>query len=204
MRPRLRLSARQSFQRANGATLAGTLLLPTSEGSAPALVLLAGSGPTDRDGNQPPAMMTNLLKQIAQGLADQGIATLRFDKRGMYANGAHLPKDPSQYGEFFAWENFVGDAASAVRFLRQQREIDKDRIGILGHSEGGLLALEAAHMLKSEGHPPAALILISTPGRSMEAIITDQLKALLNHQGATAQQRDFFLGENACASRKRS
>lgn len=185
------------FQGAEGATLVGTFQLPTSGAAAPALVLLAGSGPTDRDGNQPPAIKTDLLKQIAQGLADQGIATLRFDKRGMYANSADLPKDPSQYGEFFTWENFVADAASAVRFLRQQPEIDKDRVGILGHSEGGLLALEAARLLKSEAHAPAVLILISTPGRSMEAVITDQLKALLARQGASGEQTDFFLGENA-------
>ena len=186
---------------AEGAALAGTLQLPVREGKGPALVLLAGSGPTDRNGNQPSAMMTDLLKQIAEKLADQGIATLRFDKRGMYANKAELPKDKAKYGDFFSWENFVGDAASAVRFLRDQPEFDPNRVGILGHSEGGLLALEAARVLKAEHQPPAVLILLSTPGRAIDAVITDQLKRALTQQGAPQQQTDYFLAENARVTR---
>lgn len=187
---------RVSFPGADGATLAGTLQLPAGDGAGPALVLVAGSGPTDRDGNQPPAMVTDLLKQIAGGLADQGIATLRYDKRGMYANKAELPKEIAKYGDFFSWENFVGDAAAACRFLREQPRIDPKRVGILGHSEGGMLALEAARVLKAEGHAPAVLILVSTPGRTMDAVIADQLKALLARQQATPAQTDFFLSEN--------
>jgi uncharacterized protein len=186
-----------SFPGADGVNLAGTLQIPAGDGPWPALVLLAGSGPTDRNGNQPPALVTNLLKQIAQGLADKGIVSLRFDKRGMYASAAALPKDTAKYGDFFSWENFVGDAAAACRFLRQQPRVDPNRVGILGHSEGGQLAMEAARLLKSEGHPPAVLILISTPGRPAGAILTDQLKNILVSQGATPQQTDYFLGENA-------
>jgi uncharacterized protein len=185
------------FQGTGGASLAGTLQLPAGDGPWPALVLLAGSGPTDRNGNQPPALITDLLKQIAQGLADHAIATLRFDKRGMYANAAGLPKDIARYDDFFAWQNFVGDAAAACRFLRQQPEIDPSRVGILGHSEGGLLALDAARVLKSDGHPPAVLILISTPGRPIDVGLTEQLKNLLALQDATPQQTNYYLGENA-------
>lgn len=190
-----------TFPGADGVILAGTLQLPAGEGARAALVLLAGSGPTDRNGNQPPALVTDLLKQIAQGLADQGIVSLRFDKRGMYASAAALPKDSAKYGDFFTWENFVGDDAAAGRFLREQPEVDPNRVGILGHSEGGLLALEAARVLSAEGHPPAGLILISTPGRPMDAIITEQLKNLLARQDATGQQTDYFLGENARITR---
>src|SRR5258708_3636948 len=91
-----------TFPGADGATLAGTLQLPAGEKAGPALVLLAGSGPTDRDGNQPPALVTDLLKQVAVGLAEKGIASLRYDKRGMYANKADLPKDLAKYGDFFS------------------------------------------------------------------------------------------------------
>ena len=140
-----------TFQGTDGAELAGTLQLPARDGNMPAIVLLAGSGPTDRDGNQPPAIHTDLLKQIAQRLAEKGIASLRFDKRGMYANAAQLPKDRSQYGDFFSWENFVGDAVAACRFLQQQPRVDPDHVGILGHSEGGLLALQAASVLVRAG-----------------------------------------------------
>jgi hypothetical protein len=186
-----------SFQGAGGATLAGTLQLPAEGGKKPALVLLAGSGSTDRNGNQPPTFIIDLLKQLAENLAGQGFATLRFDKRGMYANAAELPKNPAEYGDFFTWENFVGDAASAVRFLRQQPQIDPQRVGILGHSEGGLLALEAARALDSENHPPAVLILISTPGRTVDVVLAEQLKHLLAQQGATPKQTEYFLNENA-------
>jgi len=187
-----------SFKGADGTSLAGTLLLPPQAATAkvPALVLLAGSGPTDRNGNQPPLLTTDLLKQIAQGLANNGIATLRFDKRGMYANAAELPKDRSQYGDFFSWENFVGDSAAAYRFLRDQPEIDPARTGILGHSEGGLLALAASKILDSEAHPPAVLILLSTPGRPVDALITEQIQNLLKQQGASPEQTAFFLTAN--------
>jgi uncharacterized protein len=190
-----------TFPGAAGATLAGTLELPPGTATAPALVLLAGSGPTNRDGNQPPTFMTDLLKQIAQGLADQGIATLRYDKRGMYANSAELPRDPAKYGDFFTWENFVGDAVAAVQFLRQQPRIDPKRVGILGHSEGGELALQAAQLLNSQGDAPAVLILISTPGRPMDQVITDQLKRLLTIQQATPDQTDYFLSQNSRITR---
>src|ERR1700733_8388575 len=192
------VSERQvTFKGANGASLRGTFQFPagTSNAKVPALLLLAGSGPTDRDGNQPPVMMTNLLKQIAQALANKGIASLRFDKRGMYANAADIPKQLSQYGEFFAWENFVGDAAAAYRFLREQPEVDPLRVGILGHSEGGILALVSAGALRAEA-PPAVLILVGTPGRPMESVIVDQLQSLLKRQGATPEQIDFFLTAN--------
>jgi dienelactone hydrolase len=190
-----------TFQGAGGTQLAGTLQLPSGDATVPALVLLAGSGPTDRDGNQPPAMLTDLLKQIAAALAEHGIASLRFDKRGMYANSAQSPRDKSRYGDFFSWENFVGDSAASCRFLRQQPRIDTNRVGILGHSEGGLLALQAARVLGGEGHPPAVLILIGTPGRTLDAVIIDQLKGLLARQGATPQQTDYFLSENARITR---
>jgi dienelactone hydrolase len=193
-----KVSERQvTFKGQNGTSLTGTFQFPseTSNSKAPALVLLAGSGPTDRDGNQPPTLITDLLKQIALALANRGVASLRFDKRGMYANAGELPKDRSQYGEFFAWENFVGDAAAAYRFLRNQPEVDPARVGILGHSEGGILALASVGALKPEA-PPAVLILVSTPGRPIDAVIADQLRSLLKQQGATPDQTNFFLAAN--------
>jgi dienelactone hydrolase len=166
-----------SFKGDDGMALAGTLELPADKPSGAAVVLLAGSGSTNGDGNQPPSLKTDLLKQIARGLADRGIVSLRFDKRGMYANRAELPADQSKYEEFFSWEHFVGDAAAGYRFLQQQPNVTPNRVAILGHSEGGLLALDAARKLKSDGHSPAALILVSTPGRSMDVIIDEQPRA---------------------------
>lgn len=185
-----------TFPGAGGITLAGTLLIPSRDAGAqcPAMLLLPGSGPTDRNGNQPPALVTDLLKQIAQGLADQGIATLRYDKRGMYASAASLPKNNAQFSNFFSMENFVGDATGAYRFLQQQSQIDPKRVGILGHSEGGLLALDAARFLKTDDHTPAVLVLISTAGRTLDVVLDEQLRRNLPMQ--VPLQADFLLREN--------
>ena len=114
------------------------------------MVLLPGSGPTDRDGNQPPAVVTDLLKQMPATRAPwRGVVA--FDKRGMHANAAEVPKERTQWGDFFSFENFVADAASAYQFLRAQPEIQPGHVGFLGHSEGGLLALVAAHDLAAKG-----------------------------------------------------
>jgi uncharacterized protein len=188
-----------TFQGAGGTSLAGTLVVPDGipESKFPALVLVPGSGPTDRNGNQPPTLVTDLLKEIAVHLAEHGIASLRYDKRGMHANVGELPKDRAQYGEFFSWENFVDDVAAAYEFLRLQPEITADRVGILGHSEGGVLALAVGERLAATPARPAALVLLSTPGRSLDAVIHDQLVRLLAKQKATPEQTKYFLDENA-------
>jgi pimeloyl-ACP methyl ester carboxylesterase len=115
----------------------------------------------------------------------------------MYANAAELPKDKAQLGDFFTWEAFVGDVAAAAQFLGKQPKIRDGRIGIIGHSEGGLLALVAAAELEKQNQSPAALVLLSTPGRLPEKYISEQLQRLLKIQGATAEQTKYFLDENA-------
>jgi uncharacterized protein len=188
-----------SFNGAGGTKLSGTLVVPkqTPDARSPAMVLVAGSGPTDRNGNQPPLLVTDLLQQIATALARHGVASLRYDKRGMHANAGELPKDLSQYGEFFSWENFVGDVEAACQFLRQRPEIDAERVGILGHSEGGVLALSLDAKPTAGGARPAALVLVSTPGRPLDAVVHDQLVRLLAQQKATPEQTKFFLEADA-------
>ncbi len=182
-----------SFEADGGITLAGTLVLPEPINSGrvvPAVLLIQGSGPTDRDGNQLPNLKTDLLRQLADVLAGAGIASLRYDKRGMYANQPTLPKQQDQLTDFFRWTAFVGDAHAAFTFLKTYPGIAPDRVGVLGHSEGGLLALDFA----AQYHPqPKAIILASTPGRKFGEVIQDQLSALLEQQQATAEQRQFFL-----------
>jgi hypothetical protein len=186
-----------TFPGAAGATLAGTLQLPPGDGPFPALLLVAGSGPTDRNGNQPPFLITDLLKQFAKGLADKGIASLRFDKRGMYANSAQLPKDPSKLSEFFTWENGIGDVVAAYHFLRWHARIDPARVGILGHSQGSLIALDIARTLKAEGNPPAVLILVSGAGRPMDVILGEQIKAGMARNDTPPQEAEKALTEYA-------
>src|SRR5439155_16945655 len=103
-----------------------TLLLPmVSEIQyVPGVVLVAGSGPTDRDGNNRlvPARI-DLLKQIAERLARVGIASLRYDKRGIGASTARPTTVLDEQEDFFAWENFVGDVQAAHAELLRHDEI---------------------------------------------------------------------------------
>jgi dienelactone hydrolase len=181
-----------SFKSGDGSVLAGTLTMPGGAAEkVPALVLLQGSGPTDRDSNQPPVLRTDLLRQLAEGLARQGIATLRYDKRGMHANAAGLPADPNDYAAYFDWQRFVDDAYAAYAFLRAQPNVDLHKVGLAGHSEGGSIALDLASRLQNQ-ESPAALILLATAGRPIDVIVREQL----DRQLATlkpAQKRAFLI-----------
>lgn len=169
------------FPGSDGATLAGTLLLPrwSELQKVPGVVLIAGSGPTDRDGNNPlvPERI-DLLKQIAELLARAGIGSLRYDKRGI---GGSTPRPTSTLQEqerFFAWENFVGDVASAHRELLRHDEIKPYATALLGHSEGGLLALAAAGGLSAKEmgvRKLHGLVLAATPGRPLADIVRAQI-----------------------------
>jgi pimeloyl-ACP methyl ester carboxylesterase len=181
------------FQGDGGVTIAGTLELPEQarpERLSPAILLIQGSGPTNRDGNQPPNLQTDLLRQLANLLATAGIASFRYDKRGMYENQNTLPKDQERLADFFSWSSFVNDAHAAFIFLMNYPGIASNRVGVIGHSEGGLLALDFATRYLPQ---PKVLILASTPGRPIGEVIRDQLSVLLEQQKATAEQKQFFL-----------
>jgi hypothetical protein len=139
----------------------------------PGVVLVAGSGPTDRDGNSA-LLKTNLLKQIADQLAQEGISSLRYDKRGQYASG-EPPKTKESLYAFTVWQNYVDDAAASLAHLQEQEEIDASRTAMVGHSEGGMLILQAAVEGKGFLKQPAALVLASTPGRRCDVILREQI-----------------------------
>ena len=165
--PAASMSREVTFTGAGGLVLQGTLLLPAAQPGTktPAMLLLAGSGPTDRDGSSPlvgDVTGDGLLKQIATRLAAAGIATLRYDKRATKGYAAHFPKDPAGLNAFFSWKNFVDDAQAGMDFLRVQSQIDPARVGVLGHSEGGMIAIQLG--AKSTTTRPAALVLVGTPG----------------------------------------
>ncbi|WP_341896760.1 alpha/beta fold hydrolase [Ferrovibrio terrae] len=182
-----------SFTSNDGSVLAGTLTLPAGTiEKVPALVLLQGSGPTNRDGNQPPVMRTDLLRQIAEGLALKGIATLRYDKRGMHANAGGLPGS-DKYASYFDWDRFVDDAYAAYAFLRAQPGVDLHKTGLFGHSEGGMIALDLSNRLQA-GEKPAALILAATAGRRLDVIVREQLTRQLG--ALKPNERRAFLAEN--------
>ncbi len=166
-----------SFEGSGGFELAGELLLPPREAGAtlPAMLLLPGSGPTDRDGNQLPLLETDLLKQIAERLAEAGVATLRFDKRAVARYADRWPAETDEIDALFAFEHFVGDARAALRVLREREEIDAERVGIIGHSEGGLIALALGKELAGTPHAPKTLVLLATAGRTLDVVLREQI-----------------------------
>ena len=177
------------FPGAGGIELAGTLVLPMNSElqKVPGVVLIAGSGPTDRDGNNPliPAKI-DLLKQIAELLAEAGIASIRYDKRGI----GQSTKPPTKLADqelFFAWENFIGDVQLAHAELIKQDEVKAYATALLGHSEGGLFAVATAEA-SVPARAPYALVLAGTPGRPLQEIIRNQLGRNAPHLVAPAER----------------
>ena len=125
--------------------LAGTLLLPDGAGPWPAVLLIAGSGPTDRDGNNAllPAAIDN-LKGLAHGLAARGFASLRYDKRGV---GGSIYPGLSE--EALRFEQLVDDAVLLARHLAGHERVRW--VSLVGHSEGALIAALAAAEAQAQG-----------------------------------------------------
>jgi len=185
-----------TFTGAGGVLLKGALSMPTHSASklVPGVLLLPGSGPTDRDDNQPPTLITNLLKQISQGLNEKGIATLRFDKRAAHPYLTQLMKmNPKDFPEYFKWENFVDDATAAMKFLASQPGVDPKRIAIIGHSEGAEIALQIGSNLAKSASVPAALVTLGGAGRPMGPILREQIGRQLDRQLVPADLRKKYL-----------
>lgn len=116
-------------------TLCGTFTIPDGAGAAPTVLMLPGSGQTDRDDNAK-KLAINLFPQLAEMLDACGFATLRYDKRGVGASG----------GDYWSsgFEDRLTDAAAALRWLAPQEQVDRSRLFVLGHSEGALVAIRLA------------------------------------------------------------
>ncbi|MEU7479742.1 alpha/beta fold hydrolase [Lentzea sp. NPDC042327] len=144
----------------DGTTTWGTLHVPARRRGERlrAAVLLPGSGPTDRDGNQPPALMANTLRDLAGVLAADRVATLRFDKYGTGRTGlgayAGRPQD-------IDYPAFVRQAAAARDLLHRRPEVDQRRVALAGHSEGGMTALVVA--AQAPRHRRAAALVMLQP-----------------------------------------
>lgn len=159
-----------------GVTLAGTLTLPEGEGLHPAVVLVSGSGPQDRNemvfGHKP-------FLVIADYLTREGIAVLRYDDRGF----------GESTGDFAAatTEDFTGDALAAVDYLRRRGDINPSAIGMLGHSEGGLIAPRAA----VESGDLAFIVLLAAPAQPGDDIIRSQTELIAVSEGVEDSLIDF-------------
>lgn len=142
----------------------GTLLCPPAVKKMPVVLMIAGSGPTDRNGNNP-MMTNNSLKMLAEGLFDKGIATVRFDKRGIAdSKNAGLKEIDLRF------ENYVEDVEEWVELLKKDSRFSD--IHLLGHSEGSLIGMIAAQ----KGNV-TKFISIAGVGSPAGEILREQLKA---------------------------
>lgn len=144
--------------------LSGTLLSPAAA-DAPIVLIVPGSGPTDRDGNNPLGVAAASYRLLAEALALRAIGTARIDKRGMFASKAALAN-----ANAVTIRDYADDVAHWVETLRA--ETGRSCIWVAGHSEGGLVALAAADRPGICG-----LILIAAPGRTLDVIVREQLAA---------------------------
>ncbi|MBX3358234.1 MAG: alpha/beta fold hydrolase [Phycisphaeraceae bacterium] len=158
---------------ADGATLAGTLTIPAGDGPHPCVVFITGSGPQDRDeaimGHRP-------FLVIADHLARHGIASLRSDDRGVGGSSAPNPFDATTV-------TFAGDVRVALEFLKNQPEIDPRRLGLIGHSEGGLIA----PMVASESKDVSYIVLLAGTGVPGGEVLREQLAAINRAAGVNEE-----------------
>ena len=127
-----------------GGTIYGTLTIPNGNGQFPLAIIHQGSGPTDRDGNSHISGDNNSLKMIAQALAESGIASVRYDKRGIAASMALIEKE-----EELIFEDYINDLNLWVDKVREDSRFNK--VFIIGHSEGALIGGQAAADSKVDG-----------------------------------------------------
>ncbi|WP_052078599.1 alpha/beta hydrolase [Spirochaeta lutea] len=158
----------------DGITLAGTLTLPNQHGPFPAVILITGSGPQNRDeevfGHKP-------FLVLADHLAKNGIAVLRFDDRGTAGSTGIYDTATSA--------DFATDVESGVQFLLDRKEIDSSEIGLIGHSEGGLIAPIVANRTKAVSF----IVLLAGPGVPGKEISLMQAMTLEDYD--PAQQESY-------------
>jgi pimeloyl-ACP methyl ester carboxylesterase len=161
-----------SVQSTPGVTLAGTLTEPKGEGPFPAALLITGSGPQDRDetilGHKPFAV-------LADALTRRGIVVLRLDDRGFGKSTGDFATATEA--------DFVADAQAAVRWLRARPEIEPGKVGLIGHSEGGIIAPKVA----AKDPKIAFVVMMAGPGAPMSDVMAAQRLALGPSMGMDAK-----------------
>lgn len=142
--------------------LTATLLTPEAAAPAAAAVIIAGSGPTDRNGNSHLGLRTDAYKLLAEALNGRGIATVRFDKRGVGGSAKSARPEPE-----IVFQHYVDDVLSVSRWLQTQTGVKSPVL--IGHSEGATLAVMAAKRISTSG-----LVLLAAPGRTVGTILREQ------------------------------
>jgi len=162
--------------------LPGTLSIPTGDGPFPAVVLVHGSGPHDRDETIGP---NKPFRDLAHGLASRGIAVLRYEKR----TKQHPILMSLAKNSITVKGETIDDAVSAVRLLKKHEKIDPDRIFVLGHSLGGMLILRIA---KAE-RGIAGFILFAGSTRPLEDLALEQTKYILSLDGELSDEEREYI-----------
>ncbi|HYJ79224.1 MAG TPA: alpha/beta fold hydrolase [Longimicrobiaceae bacterium] len=147
--------------------LHGTLMLPATPGPHPVALVIAGSGPTDRNGNIVGMGPNESLRRVAEGLAAHGIASLRYDKRTIGASAGVGP--PGATEADLRFDHFVDDAARWIVQLRADRRFSG--VAVIGHSEGSLVGMLAARAAAAD-----RFVSIAGMGRPMGRVLRDQLR----------------------------
>ena len=164
----------------DAATLAGTLTLPSARGVFPAVILISGSGQEDRDesvyGHRP-------FLVLADYLTRRGIAVLRVDDRGVGGSTGDVLQATS--------EDFARDVLAGIEYLKTRRVVDPGRIGLIGHSEGGIIAPLAA----VGSNDVAFIVLMASPGVPGDLFLEGQIAALRKADGASQAAIDASLQE---------
>ena len=153
--------------------LAGTLTIPKGDGPHPAVVLVTGSGPQNRDED---IFGFKLFRVMADHLTRHGIAVLRYDDRGVGGSSGSVVTSTS--------EDFAHDVLAGIHFLQERPDIRGDRIGILGHSEGGIVAPIAA----TKSDDVAYIVLVAGPSVPGDEILLAQAEMALEVAGATPER----------------
>lgn len=145
--------------------LRGSLLLPDDPRAA--VVIIPGSGPTNRDGDGPLGISAGYLRMLAEALARETIASIRVDKRGMFGS-------LGSFGDANAvtFDDYAADARAWIEVAKEKT--GRDCVWLLGHSEGGLVSLVAA---QEAGPSLCGLVLVAAPGRRLGAVLRAQLRA---------------------------
>jgi uncharacterized protein len=161
---------------ATGFTLAGTMTMPPGIGRLrhPAIVLVAGSGQVERDET---VAGIPIFAQLAGSLAQEGFVVLRYDKRGVGQSGGRSERATLQ--------DYADDLTATVKWLARRQDIDPRRIAVVGHSEGGAVAMLAAAREKKI----SALVLLAAPGTVGSDLILEQQRHLLDEMKAPEAER---------------
>jgi len=168
---------------AAGTTVHGTLTRPSAAGPFPALLFIAGSGPTDRDWNSRFLPGDNGSgRLLAEALGRRGVVVLRYDKRGTGATKLS--------GEL-SWDDYLAEQRAGLSLLASLDAVDPRQLYPAGHSEGGI---HATRLARDPGTTLAGLILLATPGQTLMDTVLEQIRAQIRLGNVSAEKEEKMVG----------